>query len=92
MGDEAVNYEKMPAGMAMDETDVNFRAYLSQISDEKLQEYDPSWTDDQVKDWDGNFRSDGALMLICCERDVTIGEYREVLEEHMRFRGLMEGG
>jgi hypothetical protein len=41
-----------------------------------------------VIEWDGNFRSDGALMLVCCERDVEIDEYRAVLEEHIRRRGL----
>ena len=30
-----------------------------------------------------NFRSDGALMLVCCERDVEIAEFRAVLEEHL---------
>ena len=34
------NYERMPAGMAMDETDVNLRAHFSRMSDEKLAEYD----------------------------------------------------
>ena len=92
MGDDAVNYEKLPADMEMDETDVNFRAYLSMIPDEKLQEYDSNWTDDQVIAWDGNFRSDGGLMLICSERDVTISEYREVLVEHIGFRGLTPAG
>ena len=71
-----------------DETDINLRAYLSRISDERLREYDPEWSDDQVVEWDGNFRSDGALMLVCCERDIEIEEYRQVLEEHIRRREL----
>ena len=37
-------------------------------------------------DWDGNFRSDGGLMLVCCERDVDVGEFRRVLEEHLAYR------
>ena len=74
-------------GTPPDETDINLRAYLSRISDAKLSEYDPAWTDEQVIQWDGNFRSDGALMLVCCERDIEVGEYREVLEEHIRRRG-----
>ena len=81
-----VNYETMPAGMAMDETDVNLRAHLSRISDEKLAEYRGDWTDDQVVEWDGNFRDDGTLFLVCSERDVEVEEYRRVLEEHIRFR------
>ena len=69
----------------MDETDVNLRAYLEGCSAEHLAQYTPDMTDDEVKHWDGNFRSDGALMLVCCERDVGIEEFREVLEKYMRF-------
>ena len=68
----------------MDETDVNLCAYLEGLSPEHLAQYNPDWTDDEVKEWDGNFRSDGALMLVCCERDVEIAEFRAVLEEHLR--------
>lgn len=82
------DFEQFPAGMAMDETDVSLRAYMAGLSDERLREYDPSWSDDQVIEWDGNFKSDGALMLVCCERDVEIEEFRQVLEDHIRFRGL----
>ena len=67
----------------MDETDVNLRAYLEGLSTEHLARYNPDWTDDEVKEWDGNFRSDGALMLVCCERDVEIAEFRAVLAEHL---------
>ena len=81
-----INYEILPAGMAMDETDVNLRAYFSRLSDEKLSEYRPNWTDDVVIEWDGEFRDDGTLFLTCSERDVEIEEYRRVLAEHIRFR------
>ena len=54
--------------------------------DDRLRQYDPEWTDEQVLEWDGNFRSDGALMLVCCERDIEIDEYRRVLEEHIQRR------
>jgi hypothetical protein len=80
--------EKPPDGTASDETDINLRAYLSRISDERLQQYDPSWSDEQLIEWDGNFRCDGALFLICSERDVDIREYRRVLEEHIALRGI----
>ncbi len=82
-----INYERLPEGMAMDETDVNLRSYFSRMSDEKLAEYRPHWTDDQVMAWDSeNFRDDGTLFLTCSERDVEIEEYRRVLAEHIRFR------
>jgi hypothetical protein len=81
-----VNYERMPEGMAMDETDINLRAHFSRMSDEKLAEYEPTWSDDEVIAWDGEFRDDGSLFLVCSERDVEIEEYRRVLVEHIRFR------
>ena len=68
----------------MDETDVNLRAYLEGLNAVHLAKYNSEWSDEEVKEWDGNFRSDGALMLVCCERDVEIEEYRRVLEEHIR--------
>ena len=67
----------------MDETDVNLRAYLEGLSTEHLVKYNPDWTDEEVVEWDGNFRSDGALMLVCCERDVEIEEFCEALERHI---------
>ncbi len=83
-----IDYEHAPDGSPMDETDVALRAYLSRMSDEKLREYDSNWTDEELKEWDGNFRSDDVLMLVCTERDVDIEEYRTVLHEHLRMRGI----
>ena len=80
------DFEHYPPDMPMDETDVNLRGYLDKFSDEKLAEYDPSWTDEQVLEWEENFRNDGGLMLVCCERDVDMQEYREVLELLIEFR------
>lgn len=85
---EGRDYECLPAGVPMDETDISLRAYLSRLSDEHLARYDPSWDNERVVEWDGNFRSDGNLMLVCCERDVDVEEFRRVLEEHVRLRGL----
>ncbi len=83
-----IDLEQPLDGTPPDETDINLRAYLSRISDERLREYDLDWSDDRVTEWDGNFRSDGSLMLVCCERDIEIEEYRIVLEEHIRRRGI----
>ena len=83
---------RLPEGMAMDETDINLRAHFSRMSDEKLAEYEPTWTDD-AGDRLGraNFRDDGTLFLVCSERDVDIEEYRRVLVEHIRFRFAKQG-
>ena len=67
-----------------DETDENLHAYLDALSPEHLAEYNPNWSDEEVKEWDSNFRSDGALMLVCCERDVAVEEFRKAVEERLR--------
>lgn len=82
-----INYELLPAGQPMDETDINLRCHFSRMSDEKLKAYDPKWTDEQTIAWDDeNFRDDGQVFLTCSERDVEMDEYRRVLEEHIGFR------
>jgi len=71
----AIDFEHYPPGAPMDETDVSLRAYIAGLPEERLSQYDPSWADDQVMAWDGNFRNDGALMLVCCERDVSYARH-----------------
>lgn len=88
MNDSPKSFEEAPYSEPPDETTVSLRAYFDRLSDEKLRAYSPHWSDQQVIDWDGNFRSDGALMLVCCDRDVRIEEYRQVIEACRRFRGL----
>ena len=83
-----IDYERSLDGSPLDETDISLRAYFARMSDEKLREYDPSWSDEQLMKWDGNFRSDDALMLVCCERDVDVEEYRNVLREHLQRRDI----
>jgi hypothetical protein len=89
--EKQADFEHFPSDVPMDETDVSLRAYLSRLSDEHLAKYDPTWTDEQVMEWDGNFRSDGALMLVCCERDVDVHEFRQVLEELLTYRKRQPG-
>ena len=79
-------FENLPADRPSDETDIRLRAYITRIDDEKLGEYNPSWSDERVLEWDGNFKDDGALMLVCCERDVEVPEFRQVLEEWLGYR------
>ncbi len=66
------NFEQDPTDEAMDETSFNLRAYFDRIEDDKMQQYSPTWNDEQLIVWDGNFRDDGELMLFCCERDVDV--------------------
>jgi hypothetical protein len=81
-----VDFENWPLGASLDETDRSLRAYVSRLAAEHIRQYRPDWTDAQVVDWDGNFRSDGCLMLVCCERDVDVAEFRRVLEGFLAFR------
>jgi hypothetical protein len=80
------NFEQDPSDEPMDETSINLRAYFDRMDDEKMKLYRPGWTDEQVIEWDGNFRDDGHLMILCCERDVDVAEYRRVLEHCIDYR------
>ncbi len=80
------NFEQEPTEATLDETDVNLRAYFDRVDDTKLQQYRADWTDEQVIEWDGNFKDDGTLFILCCERDVEVREYRRVLAECLAYR------
>lgn len=80
------NFEQEPSGEPLDETGVNLRAYFDRMPDDKMRQYSPDWSDERVIEWDGNFRDDGFLFLLCCERDVDVEEYREVLEQCIQYR------
>jgi hypothetical protein len=84
--EQQLDFEHWPNDMAKDETDVSLRAYVSRLPDDHLAKYDHAWTDEHVMEWDGNFRSDGDLMLVCCERDVDVAEFREVVEQFIEYR------
>jgi hypothetical protein len=79
-------FEDAPYREAPDETDVNLRAYFDSLSDDRVDQVDLDWSDSELREWDGNFRSDGSLMMVCCDRDVGIAEYRRVLAAFLRFR------
>ena len=82
----AWNFEQDPTEERMDETGYNLRAYFDRMADDKLRQYSGGWSDRQLMQWDGNFKSDGDLLLPCSERDVDIGEYRRVLQQCIRYR------
>jgi hypothetical protein len=80
------NFEQEPFTESYDETSVNLRAYFDRMDDTKMRQYQESWTDEQVVEWDGNFKNDGELFLICSERDVDVAEYRRVLHQAIAYR------
>ncbi len=86
------NFEQEPWKEPPDETAINLRAYFDRLPDEKMQQYSPSWTDEQVIQWDGNFTEEETLLLPCSERDVDVAEYRRVLEECIRYRDRVRPG
>jgi hypothetical protein len=86
------NFEQEPSSESLDETGVNLRAYFDRMDDQKMRQYSSDWTDQQVIDWDGDFRSDGCLFLLCCERDVDVTEYRRVIEQCIDYRNRVRLG
>lgn len=80
------NFEQDPANARGDETTVNLRSYFDRMDDAKMQQYSSDWTNEQVIEWDGNFRDDGEFMMFCSEREVEIDEYRAELENCIAYR------
>ena len=80
------NFEQEPFDEPADETSVNLRAYFDRMPDDKLLQYRPAWSGDQVVEWDGNFTEEGSLLLACSERDVDVEEYRRVLHQNIEYR------
>ena len=80
------NFEQDASDEPMDETSFNLRAYFDRMDDAKLREYRPEWSDAQLMQWDGNFKSDGDLLLPCSEREVDVTEYRRVIAQCIRYR------
>jgi hypothetical protein len=84
------NFEQEPweGGEQPDETSYNLRAYFDRMDDAKMREYQDSWTDEELRAWDGNFKEgdEDDLFLICSERGVDTGEYRRVLHQAIQYR------
>jgi hypothetical protein len=85
------NFEQEPYLQSPDETSINLRAYFDRMDDIKMREYNPQWSDAELIAWDGNFKDDGALMLICSERDVEVEDYRQELEACLDYRNRVRG-
>jgi hypothetical protein len=81
------NFEQEPfTDERPDESSYNLRAYLDRMPDEKMRQYSPDWSDEQVIEWDDNFKDDGTVMLGCSERDIDVEEYRRALERAIAYR------
>ena len=86
MQQPAWNFEQDPTAERMDETSYDLRAYFDRMADDKLHQNSRTWSDRQLMEWDGNFKSDGDLLLPCSERDVDVDEYRRVIEQCISYR------
>lgn len=89
MGVAAVSewrFEFEPYPDPPDETSYSLRAYLDRMSDEKLATYRPGMSDEELLAWDGNFKNDGGLFLVCCDRDVEADEFRREVEACIAYR------
>ncbi len=83
----AWDFESEPPFEPMSETGINLCAYFDAMPDAKLATYDPDFTDEALMQWDGNFTSEGALLLPCCESDeVDPAMYRRYAQECIRYR------
>ncbi len=86
------NFEQSPTDEALDEAGVNLRAYFDAMPDEKMQQYRPEWSDEELMTWDDNFTDEGALFLPCSESsEVDIDRYRRVLEQAIAYREVARG-
>ena len=86
------NFEQSPTDEALDEAGVNLRAYFDAMPDEKMQQYRPEWSDENLMAWDDNFTDEGVLFLPCSESsEVDIHRYRRVLEQAIDYRAVARG-
>ena len=86
------NFEAEPTREQVSETSFNLAAYFDAMPDAKLATYDPAMNDDDVMAWDGNFTSDGDLLIPCCETDdVDVAMYRRVIAHCIEYRDRVRG-
>jgi hypothetical protein len=86
----AWNFEQEPfVDESPDETSYNLRAYFDRMSDEKMLAYNAHFSDQELVDWDGNFKveeDEPSLMLGCSEREIDVAEYRRVIGQAIAYR------
>jgi hypothetical protein len=88
----AWNFEQSPSDEPLDEAGINLRAYFDAMPDEKMQQYRPEWSDENLMAWDDNFTDEGVLFLPCSESsEVDIDRYRRVLEQAIAYREVARG-
>jgi hypothetical protein len=85
-------FELEPKFELMSETGTNLCAYFDAMPDSKLKTWNPDFTDEEVMEWDGNFTTEGELLLPCSESDdVEPDMYRRYIAEAIRYRDRVRG-
>lgn len=81
------NFEGEPPFEPRTEAGINLCAYFDRMPDAKLKTYDPNMSDEALMRWDGNFKSDGDMLLPCVEsEEVDVEMYRRYIAENIRYR------
>jgi len=62
------------------------------MPDAKLKTFDPVMSDEDLMRWDGNFKSDGDMLLPCTEsEEVDVDMYRRYIAQCIRYRDRVRG-
>ena len=87
MTEPSWNFESEPPFEPRTEAGINLCAYFDAMPDAKLLTYDPAMSDDHLMRWDGNYKSDGDMLLPCTEsEEVDVAMYRRYIAECIRYR------
>ena len=87
MTEPAWNFEGEPPFEPRTETGINLAAYFDAMPDAKLRTWNPGFSDEELMAWDGNFRSDGEMLLPCCEsEEVDAAMYRRYIAACIAYR------
>lgn len=87
MTEPAWNFEGEPPFEPRTEAGINLCAYFDAMPDAKLITWNAGFTDEEVMRWDGNFKSDGDMLLPCTEsEEVDVAMYRRYISACIRYR------
>ena len=93
MTERSWNFEGEPPFEPRTEAGINLCAYFDAMPDAKLTAFDPGMSDEELMRWDGNFKSDGDMLLPCTEsEEVGVAMYRRYIAECIRYRDRVRGG
>ena len=86
------NFEGEPPFEPRTEAGINLCAYFDGMPDAKLRTFDPAMSDEDLMRWDGNFKSDGDMLLPCVEsEEVDVEMYRRYIAQCIRYRDRVRG-